>query len=211
MYFQHGAQINQESQNIDIIFGEKNNNHQIGNVDLEFDVTVGKNDTTKFHYNDPIPLVNNALAFSFKEARLSTTIGSDIEHNKFCGPISSFMRVISNRDGDFLSEFDNFNENDISVLERLADIPPHILTKPQQKMLINSHTDPNKGKSKGYLSLEDIVGFCKSFKEVTINLGFHLMFKTINLQDITYTSMAADMNVKFNRLYLYVSNFDTCC
>ena len=36
----------------------------------------------------------------FKKARLSTTIGSDIEHNKFCGQLSTFMKVISNKDGD---------------------------------------------------------------------------------------------------------------
>ena len=48
-------------------------------------------------------LANNGFAFCFEEARLSTTIGSDIEHNKFCGQVSTIMRVISNEDCDLLS------------------------------------------------------------------------------------------------------------
>ena len=56
------------------------------------------------------------------------------------------------------------------------------------------------------LSLENISGFRETFKKVTINLGFHLMFKTIDLQDIIYTSMADDINVTINSLYLYVPN-----
>ena len=45
-------------------------------------------------------------------------------------------------------------------------------------MLIDNHIDANKGKIKVYLYLEDMFGFCKSFKKVTKNLGFHLMLKT---------------------------------
>ena len=82
IYHQEGAQINQTDQNIDIIFAENNNYHQIGNGCLEFKITIRKNDTTKIHREDPIRLVNIDYAFCFKEARLSTTIGSDIEQNK---------------------------------------------------------------------------------------------------------------------------------
>ena len=83
------------------------------------------------------------------------------------------MRAISNKDGDLLSQFDN-NENDIPVLNRLADLPVQNRDTPHQKMLINNHTDANKGKNIGYLYLEDIFGFCKTFKKVSKNLGFHL-------------------------------------
>ena len=72
-------------------------------------------------------------------------------------------------------------------------------------MVINNHTDANRGKIKGYLFLEDIFGFRKSFKKVTKNLGFHLMFKTADFQDIKSTSMADDINVTSNNLYLYIS------
>ena len=34
------------------------------------------------------------------------------------------MRVILNKDGDLLSQFDNFNGNDILILERLTELPP---------------------------------------------------------------------------------------
>ena len=71
-------------------------------------------------------------------------------------------------------------------------------------MLIDNYTDANKGKIKGDLYLEDIFGFCKTFKKVTKNLGVHLLFKTANLQDILYTCMKDDINVTINSLYLYV-------
>ena len=136
VYHQQGAQLNQSDQNIEFIFGENNIYHQIGNGYLEFDITVRKSDSTNFHYDDPIRLVNNGFAFCFKEARLSTTIGSDIEHNKFCRQLSTNMKVISNKDGDLLSHFDNINENGIPVLERLIDLPPQIKSTSHQKMLI---------------------------------------------------------------------------
>ena len=117
------------------------------------------------------------------------------------------MKVISNKDGDLLSQFENINENDIPILERMAKLPPQIRDKPQQKMLINNYdSNANKGKIKGYFYLEDIFGFCKSFKKVTKNLGFHLMLKTNDSQDIIYSSMADDINVTINKLYLFIPN-----
>ena len=199
-------QLNQSDQNIVFIFCENNNYHQIGNAYLEFKITVRKNDDTNFHRENPVSLVNNGYAFCFKEARLSTTIGSDIEINNFCGQVSTIMRAISEKDGDLLSQFDNINGNDIPILERLADLPTQIRSTPHQKMLIDNHTDANKGKIKGYLYLEDLFGFCKTFKKVTKNLGFHLTFKTNDSQNIIYSSMADDNNVTTNKLYLYVPN-----
>ena len=116
------------------------------------------------------------------------------------------MRAISNKDGDLISQFDINNENDIPILEQLAALPPQILPTPHQKMLINNHTDADKGKVKGYLHSEDIFAFCKTFKKVTKKTGFHLTFKTNDLQNIIYSSMADDINVSINNLYLYVSN-----
>ena len=150
VYHQQGAQLNQSDQNFEFIFRENNNYHKIGNGYLEFHITVRKNDTTNFDIEDPIRLVNNAFAFCFKEARLSTTLGSDIETINFCGQVSTIMKVISNKDDDLLSQFGNINENDIPLSERLADLPPRIRSTPHQKMLIDNHTDPNKCKIKGY-------------------------------------------------------------
>ena len=136
IYHRQGDQLNQSDQNIEFIFGENNNYYQIGNAYLEFNTTVRKNDDANFHYDDPFRLVNIEYAFCFKEAPLSSTFGSDIEINKFRGQISTIMRVISNKDGDLLSQFDNINENDIPILEKLKDLPPQIRDKPHQKMLI---------------------------------------------------------------------------
>ena len=197
IYHQQGAQITKVIKTLNFIFGENNNYHQIGNGYLKFDITVRKNDNTNFHYDDAIPLVNNGFAYYFKGARLSFTIGSDIEHNNFCDQVSTIMKLISNKDGHILSQVDNNNENDIPILQRLADLPPQIRDTPQQKMVINNHTDANKSKIKRYLYVKDKFGFCKSFKKVTKILGFHIMLKRDNLQNIIYTSMADDINVTF--------------
>ena len=114
------------------------------------------------------------------------------------------MRVISNKDGDLLSQFDNINENDIPILSRIADLPTQVQSTPHRRKLINNHTDANKGKIKGYSFLEVTFVFCKSFRKVTKNLGFLLMFKTNDLRDIIYTSMADDISVTINNLYLFV-------
>ena len=83
LYHRQGDQLNQSDQNIEFIFGENNNYHQIGNAYLELNNTVRKNDTTNFHNDDPIRLVKNVFAFCLKEARLTTSIGGNIEIHKF--------------------------------------------------------------------------------------------------------------------------------
>ena len=116
------------------------------------------------------------------------------------------MKSISDKDGDLLSQFDKINEIDIPILEQLANLPVQIRDTPHQKKLINNDTDANKGKIKGYLYLEDIFGFCKTFKKVTKNLGFHLTFKTNDLQNMIYSSMADEINVTNDNSYVYVPN-----
>ena len=59
------------------------------------------------------------------------------------------MRAIPKKDNDLLPQFDKINENDIPILERLQDLPVQIRDSPHQQMLINNHTDANKGKIKG--------------------------------------------------------------
>ena len=144
-YQQHGAQLNQSNQNNESIFGENYTYHQIGNDFLEFYITVRKSDSTIFHYDDPIRLVRKGFAFCFKEAHSSFTIRSDMEHNNFCGQVSTFMKVTSNKDGDLLPQFDKINGNDNPTPERLIDLLPQMIKSPHQKMLTNNHTDPNKG------------------------------------------------------------------
>ena len=189
-----------------MFFGENNSYHQLGNAYLEFNITVRKSDITNFFNDDPNRLVNNGFAYCFRKARSTTSIGGDFDINKFCGQVSNIMRAISTKDGDLLSQFDIINENDIPVLKRLADLPTQIQSRPHQKMLINNLIDANKFKIRGFLYLGDIFGFCKTFKKVTKNLGFHLSFKTNDLQDFIYTSMTDDINVTLNNFYLYVPN-----
>ena len=86
----------------------------------------------------------------------------------------------------------------------MTDLPLQIRSTTHQKMLKDNHLDANKGKMKGFLYLEDIFGFCKTFKKVTKKLGFVITFETANLQDIINTSMADDLNVTINSLYLYI-------
>ena len=83
-YHRQGDQLYQLDQNFEIILGENNNCHQVGNAYLEFKITVRKTDDTNFHHEDPVRLLNNGYVFCFKEARLGTTISSDIEINKAC-------------------------------------------------------------------------------------------------------------------------------
>ena len=74
------------------------------------------------------------------------------------------MKVISNKDADLFSQFDKINENLLRFFERPAFLPPQIRGSPHQKKLINKHADANKGKIKRCLFLEDIFGFCTTFK-----------------------------------------------
>ena len=110
IYHQQGAQLNQSDQNIEFIFGENNNHHQIGDSFLEFDITVRRNDNDDFDHDSAIRLTNNGLAYVFKEDRLSTTSSSDLEHNKLVGQVSTIMRCLTNEDGGLLSQYDNTKE-----------------------------------------------------------------------------------------------------
>ena len=86
-----GGQLNQSDQNIEFNFGENNNYHQIGNAFLEINITVRKNDTTNFQDDDPVRSVKKGFAYCFNEARLTTSIGGDIEINRFCGQVPTIM------------------------------------------------------------------------------------------------------------------------
>ena len=75
-----------------------------------------------------------------------------------------------------------------------------------KKILINNHSDDNKGLIRGYLPLEYIFGFCKSFKKITKGLGFELDLRTSNRkQDILYTTLGDnDVNVTINSISLCI-------
>ena len=125
-----------------------------------------------------------------------------MEHIKFCPQVKTILNLLSNKDGNLVSQFDKINENDIPLADRVANLPAQIRDTPQQKLLINNHTDDNRDKIKGYLYLEDNFGFCKTFEKVTKTLGFDLKFKTNKLQNFIFTSMAGILNVTSNNLCL---------
>ena len=71
----------------------------------------------------------------------------EIELNKFIGPTSTIMRVLTSKDGDLSSAFDKINENNINDTSL-------------KEILIDNHTlQANKGKIVGQLPLEHIFGF----------------------------------------------------
>ena len=72
-------------------------------------MTIRKDDNKSF-IDDAIRLVKIALAYTFKEARLATTGGSDLEHIKDVGQVSTILTLITNSDGDLLYGFDEMKE-----------------------------------------------------------------------------------------------------
>ena len=97
VYHQQGANLNDSDQHVEVLFGENNNYHQIGNAYLEYDITV-QNPAAAFDDNSRRKLTNNGLAYVFQETVLATTSGSILEHNKFVGQISTSMRVLTSKD-----------------------------------------------------------------------------------------------------------------
>ena len=117
----------------------------------------------------------------------------DLEDIKNVGQVSTIMRLLTSKDGDLSSYFDKNGE---AVMDNNNSL---------KQMLINNLSEAvNKDKIKGQLALSVIFGFCRTFKKITKNLGFHLKFKMNDLQDIVFTKLANDINVTINSLYLYV-------
>ena len=100
IYHQHGAEVNNENQNIKFYFGENLSYIQKVNAFLEIDIEVRKADRTDFTNADEIRFVNNVLAYIFQEVRLSTSAGTEIEHNKNLGKVSTIMRLLTQKAGE---------------------------------------------------------------------------------------------------------------
>ena len=165
IYHQQGASLSDSNQNVVFIFVENNIYHQLANGYLEFDIIV-QDTAGNFTNASVLRLTSNAFAHCFKEAVLSTTGGSDLEHIKVVGAVSAIMRLSTSKDSDLFSCFDENYEN---ALDNNIFL---------EQLLIINHTDANKGKIKGHLPLERIFGFCKTIKRITKNLAFYLTVKT---------------------------------
>ena len=110
IYHQQAAILKDSEENIDFIFGKNNIYHQIGIAYLQYEMTIDKevaNAADRLLVDgDVIRLVIRAFAYYFKGARLSTTVGSDIEHNKYVGADSTIIRALTKSYGDLLSHLD---------------------------------------------------------------------------------------------------------
>ena len=147
-------------------------------------------------------MVNTGHPYVFQDGRLSTSAGTEIEHNKSLGNVLTIMKLLTHKDGDLSSYFDKFDETRAGIANSTL-----------KHMLILSHSnDDNKGKIKANLPLEHIFGFCKTFKKITKGLGFELQLKTSNeKQKILYTTLGVnDVNVTINSIYLYIPSLVPC-
>ena len=107
------------------------------------------------------------------------------------------MRSLTSKDGDLLSHFDKIDE-----------LEGEIENTSLHHHLINNHdVAVNKGKFKGQLSLGHIFVFCETFKKITKHLGFHVTFKTADLQDIIYATVGDNIKINFDKLFLFVPKF----
>ena len=200
IYHQSRANVKAEKSQIKFYFGENHNFFQEGNGYLEFDIRIRKNDNADFiiidnNTNEVIRLVNNAFAYTIHDGRISTSAGVEIEQNKYVGPISTIMRLVTQKDGDLSTYFDIINESE-----------GEIKNSSLKKILINNHTEANRGLIRGHHALEFIFGFARSLKKITKGLGFELDLRTsIKKRDILYTTLGDnDVNVIINSISLFI-------
>ena len=199
IYHQSGANVDAENSQIKFYFGENHNFIQVGNGYLEFVIRIRRDDGNPFTIvapgNDIIRLVNNAFAYTIHDARISTSAGVEIEQNKYVGPISTIMRLVTEKDGDLSTYFDIINESEGGINDSTL-----------KQMLINNHTEAKRGLIRGHLPLEYVFGFARSFKKITKGLGFELDLRTSNRKrDILYTTLDDDdVNVTIISISLYI-------
>ena len=200
IYQQSGANVDAENSQIKFCFGENHNFIQVGNGYLEFDIRVRRVNNASFivpndNTNELLRLVNNAFAYTIHDARISTSSGVEIEQNKYVGLICTIMRLVTQKDGDLSTYFDIIDESENGINNSSL-----------KQILINNHTEDNRGLIRGHLPLEYIFGFARSFKKITKGLGFELDLRTSNRKpDILYTTLGDnDVNVTNNSISLLI-------
>ena len=157
------AKINDSYQYTEFIFGENNIHHEIGNDYFEYelkteeDVAVAANRAPAVV--DSIRLINNAFVYCFKDARLSITRGSDVEHDQCRGQVSAIMRALTKKDGHFLFRFDKIDESEAEIEN----------TSLHHHLINNHYLAANKGKTKGQLPLEHSLDFARHLKKLLNN------------------------------------------
>ena len=113
---QSGANVEAKNSQNKFFFGENHTLIQVGNGYLEFDIRVRRADGYPFTIvapgNDVIRLVDKAFAYTIHGGRISTSAGVDIEQNKYVGPISNNMRLVTQKGGDLSTYFDVTDESE---------------------------------------------------------------------------------------------------
>ena len=170
---------------------------QVGNGFVEFDKRIRRKDGGPFTIAprlDTIRLVNNAFAYTIHDARISKSARVEIEQNKYVGAISIIMRLVTPKDGYLTSYFD--------IIDECED---EINNSSLKKILIDNHTEANRGPIRGHLLLEYIIGFPRP-KKITKGLGFELDLRTSKRkQDILYSTLLDnEVNVTINSISLFV-------
>ena len=81
---------------------------------------------------------------------MSTSAGTEIEHCKHLGLVSTIMRLLTQKDGDLSPLFDKIDENKVGITNSSL-----------KHLLIDSHTnDDNKGKIRAnHLSIIFLVSY----------------------------------------------------
>ena len=178
-------------------FSEKNHNLiQMGTEYLEFDIRNRKADNSisivaGYNTNEVIKLVENAFAFTIHDAFLSTSAGVENDQNEDVGPISTIMRLVTQKDCDLAAYFDVIVESENGINNSLL-----------KQTLINNHTAANRGVIRGHLPLEYFFGFSKSIIK-TKSLGFELeLRKTKGKKVILYTTL------RDNDVFVTINNFN---
>ena len=106
----------------------------------------------QFSDNDEVRLINNAFVYTSRDAKLATTGGCDLEHNKYVGESSAIMRLLTGKGEDLGSYFDKI---DAIVIENASL---------KQILNINYIIDVNRRKE-AQLLLETFSGFYRTFKK----------------------------------------------
>ena len=86
IYYQQGAQLNDQLQKIEFISVKNNNHHRVGNSYLEFNISV-RHPTAGSNINTEMRLVNIGVAFCFDQVTISSTGGMQIEHDIMLGQV----------------------------------------------------------------------------------------------------------------------------
>ena len=119
IYHQSGANVDAENSQFKFYFVENHYFFQVGNGYLELDIRFRRADGNPFTIvapgNDIIRLVNNAFAYTNHDARISTSAGVEIEQKKYVGPISTIMRLVTQKDGDLSTYFDIIDESENGI------------------------------------------------------------------------------------------------